>query len=241
MPMPSRWSSVAGVVMLFHSPMSRMKRTLPDAVDGESDPKTASWRTHHGAMTSAKSADARDGGRERDGRPGRTAAPARLDRQARQRSQAKASPSAARTSSPSLRDSVASPASSPARANARGEPLQAAGAHPERRRRRAAGTARSCPAGPCTSATGPGSRSGSPAPIATVRSRAGVAGDRPGQRRRDGADQRERQRRRPGDVAEDRQERHLDDRRERHPVGVRRDRQDRVGRDRRRRPRGRSR
>jgi hypothetical protein len=40
--MPRRWSSVAGVVMLFHSAMSRMKNTLPDAVDGEIDPKTAS-------------------------------------------------------------------------------------------------------------------------------------------------------------------------------------------------------
>jgi hypothetical protein len=42
MPIPRRWSSVAGIEMLFHSAMSRMKSTLPDAVDGEMDPNTAS-------------------------------------------------------------------------------------------------------------------------------------------------------------------------------------------------------
>ena len=56
MPMPSRWSSVAGAVMLFHSPMSRMKRTRPEAVDGEMDPNTASWRSHHGDITSTNRA-----------------------------------------------------------------------------------------------------------------------------------------------------------------------------------------
>ena len=35
-PIPSRWSSVAGIVMLFHSLMSRMNSTRPDDVDGES-------------------------------------------------------------------------------------------------------------------------------------------------------------------------------------------------------------
>ena len=66
---------MAGVVMLFHSAMSRMNRTLPDAVDGESDPKTSSWRSHHGTMTRAKSpthaaAGAEpDGGAPRAGRP----------------------------------------------------------------------------------------------------------------------------------------------------------------------------
>ena len=83
-PIPSRCSSVAGVVMLFHSPMSRMKRTLPDAVDGEIEPKTASWRTHHGAMTSANSADAAD----TPPRAGSRAARVPADRQARQRSHA---------------------------------------------------------------------------------------------------------------------------------------------------------
>ena len=58
MPIPSRWSSEAGIVMLFHSPMSRMNRTLPDVLDGESEPKTASWRAHHGAMTRTKTATA---------------------------------------------------------------------------------------------------------------------------------------------------------------------------------------
>ena len=110
---------MAGVVMLFHSEMSRMNRTLPDAVEGESDPKTSSWRIHHGTMTRANSPthaaaapNPMAGRRE----------PA--DRQARQRSQAKARPSATRTSRPSLRDSVASPARRPAPANARPEPLR---------------------------------------------------------------------------------------------------------------------
>ena len=75
-PIPSRWSRVAGMVMLFHSPMSRMNRTLPDAVDGESEPKTASWRIHHGPMTSRNTATDADGRRERDGRaPGAGRAP----------------------------------------------------------------------------------------------------------------------------------------------------------------------
>src|SRR6478735_2283733 len=110
MPMPSRCSSVAGVVMLFHSPMSRMKKTLPDAVDGESEPNTESWRNHHGAMTTRKSpthANAADHGMARR----------------RQRSHRNAIPSAARTSNPSLRDSVARPANRPAAAKDRGDPL----------------------------------------------------------------------------------------------------------------------
>src|SRR4051812_10125956 len=109
-PIPSRCWSVAGVVMLFHSPMSRMKKTLPDAVDGESEPNTASWRSHHGAITSRNNpthANAADQGIARR----------------RHRSHRKASPSAPRTSNPSLRDNVATPASRPAAANDRGEPL----------------------------------------------------------------------------------------------------------------------
>ena len=74
-PIPSRWSSVAGVVMLFHSPMSRMNRTLPDAVDGESEPKTASWRAHHGRHDQDEDRDGADRRSERDrrGRRGRRA------------------------------------------------------------------------------------------------------------------------------------------------------------------------
>ena len=74
-PIPSRCSSEAGVVMLFHSPMSRMNRTLPEAVDGESEPKTASWRAHHGAIDEGEDGDAPDRGRERDRRRPRLAGP----------------------------------------------------------------------------------------------------------------------------------------------------------------------
>ncbi len=44
--------------MLFHSPMSRMNSTLPDAVDGESVPNTASWRRYQGTTATANSATA---------------------------------------------------------------------------------------------------------------------------------------------------------------------------------------
>ncbi len=141
MPMPSRRSSVAGVAMLFHSPMSRMKKTLPDAVDGESEPKTAA-----DAPTTAPS---------RPGTSRRTTAAAERDgRHARSRGApcppavpGDGEPEAARTSRPSFRDSVARPASRPARTNARGGAAERPGAPSRAPRRRAAGTARSCPAG----------------------------------------------------------------------------------------------
>ena len=98
------------MVMLFHSPMSRMNRTLPEVVDGDSDPKTTSWRAHHGAMTRTKTATAPTAAA--NGIVGRRA-PA--DRQARQRSNRKTTPREASTNSPSLRASVARPANRPAR------------------------------------------------------------------------------------------------------------------------------
>ena len=55
-PCESSHPRLAGVVMLFHSSMERMKSTLPDADDGEIEPKTASWRANHGASTTRKSA-----------------------------------------------------------------------------------------------------------------------------------------------------------------------------------------
>ena len=42
-PWPRSHSRFAGVVMLFHSSIERMKRTFPEPDDGEIDPKTASW------------------------------------------------------------------------------------------------------------------------------------------------------------------------------------------------------
>ncbi len=118
--MPSRWSSVAGVVMLFHSPMSRMNSTLPDAVDGDSEPNTASWRRYHGPTDTANRATAPTAATNgiRAGRAGRSP----NDRRARHRSHRNTAPRMASTSTPSLRDSVASPASSPASAKSRGRP-----------------------------------------------------------------------------------------------------------------------
>ena len=111
---------MAGVVMLFHSPMSRMNSTLPDAVDGDSEPNTASWRRYHGPTETANRATepiaATNGIRG-----GRAGWPPN-GRRARHRSHRNTAPSTASTSTPSFRDSVASPASSPASTNARGRP-----------------------------------------------------------------------------------------------------------------------
>ena len=106
-----------------------MKRTLPDAVDGESDPKTASWRDPPRGHDEGEDRDAADGGRERDrGRPraGRSARHASDPR--RRRGRAPRGRAGRRSAT-----SVARPASSPAPTNARvDEPRSAAGAEPER-------------------------------------------------------------------------------------------------------------
>ena len=99
----------AGVVMRFHSSIVRMKRTLPDAVDGEIEPndgELAGDPRGHDDDEQPGAGDAAD----RAGSPG---AASRRERHARQRSQRNASPSAAPTRKPSLRASVASPTSSP--------------------------------------------------------------------------------------------------------------------------------
>ena len=119
-PMPSRWSSVAGTVMLFHSAMSRMNSTLPDAVEGDSVPNTASWRRYQGAITTANRATAPSAAASGI-RAGRAGEPPEA-RSVRQRSHRKVAPRTASTSTPSLRDSVARPASRPASANARAFP-----------------------------------------------------------------------------------------------------------------------
>ena len=73
-PIPSRWSSDAGVVMLFHSPMSRMNSTLPGCGgrrQGAEDRQLAQVPRHHGHREQRHGAQ---GGRERDaGRAGRRA------------------------------------------------------------------------------------------------------------------------------------------------------------------------
>ena len=104
--------------MLSHSPMFRMKRTFPDAVDGLKVPKTASCRASQGATT--RTNNPAQATAAQIGIAGRRVPPLR---QARQRSQANARPTAAPTSTPSLRASVAKPTSSPASAYERGWPL----------------------------------------------------------------------------------------------------------------------
>ncbi len=119
-PIPRRCSSVAGIVIEFHSPMSRMNSTLPEAVDGDSVPNTASWRRYQGAITTANSPTAPSAAANGT-RAGRGPSPPNEIR-VRSRSHSHAAPSTAITSTPSLRESVASPASSPAAANARAFP-----------------------------------------------------------------------------------------------------------------------
>ena len=244
MPIPRRWSSEAGIVMLFHSPMSRMNRTLPDVLDGESEPKTASWRAHHGAMTRTKTATAPTAAAHEMGRRrplGRARRP-RRDRRATSasdptRTRARARPArAGRRSGRASRD----PAKKPAATNARPEPRRPRAAIQKRRdderlvEREVVGLGH-------VDGREERDRDEEPGPDRHERPRARVARDRPGQRRRDRADERERQRGRPRDVAEERQERDLDDRGEGHPVRVRGDRQGRVEPGSCRRPRRRSR
>ena len=224
--------------MLFHSPMSRMKKTRPEVLEGERDPKTASWRSHHGAITStnkptqAMAAATGMAGRARLSGVGGTApseGAARLARQARQRSQTKARPRAASTSRPSLRDSVATPGEQPGQREGSGRAPEAASAHPQRGRDQRL-VQREVVRLRHVGQRQDRDRDEEPGADRDRAARAGVAGDRPGERSGGGADQREGQGRGPGDVTEQHQERHLDQRRQWHPVGVRRDRQDRLGR-----------
>ena len=229
-PIPSRCSRVAGIVIEFHSPMSRMNSTLPDAVDGESVPNVDELAQRTTAASRRRTARRRPA-------PPRTAPAPAAARPRRTRSASAAGPTAtprrARPSPARRRCARASrcPRAAPRpRTRARSPAARAPrGTAP---RRPAAGRARSCPAGPCTRTRARAARRGSPAPTCTIRgapaSRAishasGAASD---------ADERERQRGREARLAQQPDERHLDERRQRHPVGVGRDRQDRVRRDR---------
>ena len=227
-PMPSRWSSVAGVVMLFHSLKSRMNRTLPVAVDGENVPKVAYCRAYQGATTRTNSATAPRAAASGTRGPG--APPARAVRHARHRFPRNTRPIAPSTSSPSFRARDASPARSPAIANDQAWPLSP---RPARNSAAAtsvpysakfsgwtmyasdsAGIAVMIPAPTATSRRSPASRAmpqasgAAAAPIsANGRFAASVVGPRAHMN---------------GTITIDG---------ERHPVRVRRDRQDRVGRE----------
>ena len=182
------------------------EQDLARCLDGESEPNTASWRTHHGAMTRTKPAtraERRAKGMAGVRDPGRAPRPPAIPERRRDRRREHEQAVVARQG----RQPGEQPGQRRRRAASRG-----ARARPSTARRRpAAGTARSCRAGPCRRSTAAGTATRKPAPTATNGARPGVAGDRPGQRRRGRADQRERQRGRPGDVAEEPQERHLDD------------------------------
>ena len=173
MPMPSRWSSVAGAVMLFHSPMSRMKKTRARCGRRGQRPEHRELaeppRRHH----EREQADARDGGRERDGRP-------RLSLGCRSGSRAAGPPGPpavpderdaerCQDEQPVIPRQRRDPGEQPGEGEGARRALQGRARPSTARPRPVAGTARSCPVGPCTSMTGPGSRPGSPAPIATAR------------------------------------------------------------------------
>ena len=149
----------------------------------------------------------------------------------RQRSHRNASPSAASTSSPSFRDSVARPARRPAAAKAPRRALQPAGTHPEGRQdeRLIEGEVVRLDH---VHDRHDGDRDEDAGTERDHARRAGIAGHRPGEGCGQGAEQGERQRRCPSRRTEHGDERDLDQRRQWHPMGVRGDRQGRVGRDR---------
>ena len=127
-PWARKLASVGLAVIEFHSEMSRIQSAAPLADVGEIEPKTASWRAHHGPMTRRNSASGGHAGEDRDRRaivdvaPGAPARDARAAPERRSASQMSPIEPARRT--PSLRASVASPASRPAIANDRPSPLR---------------------------------------------------------------------------------------------------------------------
>ena len=231
MPIPSRWSSVAGIVIEFHSPMSRMNSTLPDAVDGESEPNVASCRAYQGATASSEQRDRAERRDERDARRARRRSPPNAD------ASAEPVPQPDGAQDREHEDAVVARQRRDAGEQARGDeraaaPAQAAGGEPqrpgderlvqrevvgldhvhERQRRerdedrpRRAATIRGAPA---SRAIDPGSGAAVAPMSANGIADANAVGP------------------------EEPDERHLDERGERHPVRVRRDRQDRVRRDR---------
>ena len=151
----------------------------------------------------------------------------RRARHQRSRSASHTSPIAPASRIPSLRASVARPASSPASANERPSPLSPRAVQPERRRHERMEDREVLRLGH-EDGRGAGDRRQHARRDADDRARAGVAGDEPGQRRGERADQDATAARsatavgpRSGD------ERRLDEARERQPVRVRRDRQHR--------------
>ena len=228
MPMPRRWSSVAGVVMLFHSPMSRMNSTLPDAVDGESEPNTATWRRYHGHDGHGEQRHGAGGGRQRDARrarglvtgsaPRTPAVPQEDGAQHRQDQHAVVARERRQPGEEARQGEVAGAPRSPRPAIHR--EAATSGWYSEKLSGWAMYTNDSAGQGDEHA----GRRGHEPRGPRVPR-------DRPGERSGERADDRERQRGRHRRRSEQPDERHLDQRRERHPVGVGRDRQDRDRRD----------
>ena len=146
------------------------------------------------------------------------------------RSQTKTSPTASPRMNPSFRASDARPTRKPAPRTEPVLPFEPADRQPDRRGderledREVLGLGHEHRAGR-------GDRGEDAGADADDLEGAGVAGDEPGQRRGDRADQDGRDGRGEGRRAEERDERRLDERGQRQPVGIARDRQDRVGRD----------
>ena len=125
-PWPKNQAGVGSTVIEFHSEIWRIHRAAPDADVGEMEPKTATWRNHHGPMTSmnrpkaARAAKSEIGDRsstlDHDRRP-------RRFRRNRSRSASQTRAIAPARRMPSFRASVARPARRPAKANDRPSPL----------------------------------------------------------------------------------------------------------------------
>ena len=110
----------------FHSWIVRIQSAAPFDEVGEIEPKTSSWRSHHGPMTSMNRANAPMPARTEIGGRSSMRVHDRVPRRARHersRSASQTSPIAPPSRMPSLRASVARPASRPAIANERESPF----------------------------------------------------------------------------------------------------------------------
>ena len=126
-PCAKKCAGEGSAVIEFHSLMVRIQRAAPLDDVGEIEPNTASWRAHHGPMTTRKRPRAATPARIEIGWRSSTWLQARRPRCARQprtRSASQTRPIAPASRMPSLRASVARPASSPAIANDRPSPLR---------------------------------------------------------------------------------------------------------------------
>ena len=217
----------------FHSRKSRIQSAAPLEEVGEIEPKTASWRAHHGPMTMRNAPSARRPARTLIAWRSSTRVQERVPRRARStrtRSASQIMPSVPPSSTPSLRVSASTPARKPASTKPRPSPRR-----PRDAAQSVAGDERHGDRECLGLGHEHGDRAGNGDEDARgpgrVRGAPGIASDRPRERRRQRADQQARERAREGRGTKERDERRLEEARERQPVRVRRDWQRRDIRD----------